>query len=490
MGKPTGFLELDRELPKKRDPKKRINDYNEVDSVIDNSITQKQAARCMDCGIPFCHNGCPLGNIIPEFNDAVYQENWQLAYEILISTNNFPEFTGRICPAPCEASCVLGINKPAVAIEYIEKSIIERAFQDGYVKPRKALVHTNKKVAVIGSGPAGLATAAQLNYAGHKVTVFERADEIGGLLRYGIPDFKLDKHVLDRRINLMIEEGVKFQTNVNVGETLSIEQLKEDFDAVVLCGGSTMPRDLPIPGRNLKGVHFAMDFLTQQNRRVAGKKVTMEEIWATGKNVMVIGGGDTGSDCVGTSNRHGAKSVTQIEILSKPPKDRTESMPWPSWPMILRTSTSHEEGCERQWSIVTKEFIGDEQGNLKSLKIAEVEVKKAEPGKPPAFVEIEGSEKIIPCELVLLAMGFLHPQHTGLLDQLGVDYDERGNVKATRYQTSAEKIFAAGDMRRGQSLVVWAISEGREAARAVDQYLMGQSALESKEEGMLSLSEG
>jgi glutamate synthase (NADPH) small chain len=490
MGKPTGFLELDRELPKKRDPKKRINDYNEVDSVIDNSITQKQAARCMDCGIPFCHNGCPLGNIIPEFNDAVYQENWQLAYEILISTNNFPEFTGRICPAPCEASCVLGINKPAVAIEYIEKSIIERAFQDGYVKPRKALVHTNKKVAVIGSGPAGLATAAQLNYAGHKVTVFERADEIGGLLRYGIPDFKLDKHVLDRRINLMIEEGVKFQTNVNVGETLSIEQLKEDFDAVVLCGGSTMPRDLPIPGRNLKGVHFAMDFLTQQNRRVAGKKVTMEEIWATGKNVMVIGGGDTGSDCVGTSNRHGAKSVTQIEILSKPPKDRTESMPWPSWPMILRTSTSHEEGCERQWSIVTKEFIGDEQGNLKSLKIAEVEVKKAEPGKPPVFVEIEGSEKIIPCELVLLAMGFLHPQHTGLLDQLGVDYDERGNVKATRYQTSAEKIFAAGDMRRGQSLVVWAISEGREAARAVDQYLMGQSALESKEEGMLSLSEG
>jgi glutamate synthase (NADPH) small chain len=490
MGKPTGFLELDRELPKKRDPKKRINDYNEVDSVIDNSITQKQAARCMDCGIPFCHNGCPLGNIIPEFNDAVYQENWQLAYEILISTNNFPEFTGRICPAPCEASCVLGINKPAVAIEYIEKSIIERAFQDGYVKPRKALVHTNKKVAVIGSGPAGLATAAQLNYAGHKVTVFERADEIGGLLRYGIPDFKLDKHVLDRRINLMIEEGVKFQTNVNVGETLSIEQLKEDFDAIVLCGGSTMPRDLPIPGRNLKGVHFAMDFLTQQNRRVAGKKVTMEEIWATGKNVMVIGGGDTGSDCVGTSNRHGAKSVTQIEILSKPPKDRTESMPWPSWPMILRTSTSHEEGCERQWSIVTKEFIGDEQGNLKSLKIAEVEVKKAEPGKPPVFVEIEGSEKIIPCELVLLAMGFLHPQHTGLLDQLGVDYDERGNVKATRYQTSAEKIFAAGDMRRGQSLVVWAISEGREAARAVDQYLMGQSALESKEEGMLSLSEG
>jgi len=469
MGKPTGFLEENRELPKKRDPKKRTSDYNEVDSVIDNSITQKQAARCMDCGIPFCHNGCPLGNIIPEFNDAVYQENWKLAYEILISTNNFPEFTGRICPAPCETSCVLGINKPAVAIEYIEKSIIEKAFQDGYVKPRKPLVHTNKKIAVVGSGPAGLAAAAQLNYAGHYVTVFERADEIGGLLRYGIPDFKLDKQVLDRRINLMIEEGVKFQAKVNVGETISAEELKEDFDAVLLSGGSTVPRDLPIPGRDLKGVHYAMDFLTQQNRRVGGKKVSTEEIWATGKNVVVIGGGDTGSDCVGTSNRHGAKSVTQIEILSKPPKDRTEAMPWPSWPMILRTSTSHEEGCEREWSIVTKEFIGDEQGNLKALKIAEVKLKKSEPGKAPGFIEVEGSEKIIPCELVLLAMGFLHPQHTGLLDQLSVDYDERGNVKATRYQTSVPTIFTAGDMRRGQSLVVWAISEGRKAAKAVNK---------------------
>lgn len=495
MGKPTGFLELDRELPKKRDPKKRINDYNEVDSVIDESITQKQAARCMDCGIPFCHHGCPLGNIIPEFNDAVYQSNWKLAYEILVSTNNFPEFTGRICPAPCEASCVLGINKPAVAIEYIEKTIIEKAFQEGYAKPRIPTARTNKKIAIVGSGPSGLAAAAQLNYAGHLVTVFERADEIGGLLRYGIPDFKLDKQILDRRINLMMEEGVKFQTNVNVGENLSIGQLKEDFDAVLLCGGSTVPRDLPIPGRNLKGVHFAMDFLTQQNRRVGGKKVTVEEIWATGKNVVVIGGGDTGSDCVGTSNRHGAKSVTQIEILSRPPKDRTEAMPWPSWPMILRTSTSHEEGCERQWSIVTKEFIGDEQGNLKALKIAEVEIlptgqagKKAEPGKAPGFSEIPGSEKIIPCELALLAMGFLYPQHNGLLDQLGVDYDERGNVKASRYQTSIESIFTAGDMRRGQSLVVWAISEGREAARAIDEYLMGQSILESKEKGILSLS--
>lgn len=489
MGKPTGFLEQDRELPKKRDPKKRISDYNEVDSTIDTSITVKQAARCMDCGIPFCHSGCPLGNIIPEFNDAVYQENWKLAYEILISTNNFPEFTGRICPAPCEASCVLGINKPAVAIEYIEKSIIERAFQDGHVKPRIPTTRTHKKVAIVGSGPAGLAAAAQLNYAGHTVTVFERADEIGGLLRYGIPDFKLDKQVLDRRLQVMIEEGVKFQVNAHVGVNVSVESLMEEFDALVLCGGSTVPRDLPIPGRELKGVHFAMDFLTQQNRRVSGKKVTTEEIWATGKNVVVIGGGDTGSDCVGTSNRHGAKSVTQIEILARPPKDRTETMPWPSWPMILRTSTSHEEGCERHWSIVTKEFMGDDNGNLKALKIAEVEMKKPGPGKAPGFTELPGTERIIPCELALLAMGFLHPQKAGLLDQLGVDYDDRGNVKATRYQTSVERVFAAGDMRRGQSLVVWAMSEGREAARAVDHYLMGSTALEAKERGILSVAD-
>ena len=486
MGKLTGFLEFERELPKKRDPKERINDYNEVDAAFDTKIGVKQASRCMDCGIPFCHSGCPLGNIIPEFNDAVYQSNWKLAYEILVSTNNFPEFTGRICPAPCEASCVLGINKPAVTIEYIEKMIIEKAFEEGYAKPRTALSSTNKKVAIIGSGPAGLAAAAQLNYAGHSVTVFERADEAGGLLRYGIPDFKLDKQVLDRRINLMKEEGVKFKLNANVGETISIQQLKDEYDAIVLSMGSTIPRDLPIPGRELKGVHFAMDFLTQQNRRVSGKKIEWEEIWATHKNVIVIGGGDTGSDCVGTSNRHHAKSVTQIEILSKPPKDRTEAMPWPSWPMILRTSTSHEEGCERKWSIVSKEFIGDDDGNLIGLKIAEVEVKSIL-GKAPAFVEIPGTEKILPCELALLAMGFLHPQHTGLLDKLGVDYDERGNVKCQHYQTSIESIFAAGDVRRGQSLVVWAISEGREAARAVDKYLMGESVLEAKEKGILSL---
>jgi glutamate synthase (NADPH) small chain len=485
MSNPKGFLELERELPQKRDPKKRINDYNEVEGDVNVDITIKQATRCMDCGIPFCHNGCPLGNIIPEFNDAVYQGNWKLAYEILISTNNFPEFTGRICPAPCEASCVLGINKPPVAIEYIEKTIIEKAFQDGYAKPRIPTTRTDKKVAVIGSGPSGLAAAAQLNYAGHSVTVFERADEVGGLLRYGIPDFKLDKQVVERRVDLMIEEGVKFQTNTSVGETISVKQMEEEYDAILLCTGSTIPRDLPIPGRELKGVHFAMDFLTQQNKRVSGKKNTNEEIWATSKNVVVIGGGDTGSDCVGTSNRHGAKSVTQIEIMPRPPKERTDSMPWPNWPMILRTSTSHEEGCERQWSIITKEFVGDAQGNLTGIKISEVEVKN-QPGKAPSFVEIAGTERIIPCELALLAMGFLHTQNS-LPQQLGVEQDERGNIKCNRYQTSKENIFAAGDSRRGQSLVVWAISEGREAARSVDSFLMRASLLESKDQGLLQV---
>lgn len=486
MGKPTGFLEHERELPKKRDIKVRLKDYNEVDPVLDDRIVHKQASRCMDCGVPFCHHGCPLGNIIPEFNDAVYQGNWQVAYDILISTNNFPEFTGRICPAPCEASCVLGINKPPVAIEYIEKSIIEKAFAEGYAKPRTIVSRTNKSVAIIGSGPSGLAAAAQLNYAGHFVTVFERADEVGGLLRYGIPDFKLDKQVLERRIRVMIEEGVKFQTNTNIGVTYPVQQLYEDFDAVVVCTGSTVPRDLPLPGRNLKGVHFAMDFLTQQNRRVSDKHIDGEQLWATKKNVVVIGGGDTGSDCVGTCNRHGAMSVTQLEILAKPPTERTASMPWPHWPIILRTSTSHEEGCSRQWNVITKEFMGDAKGNLTAIKIAEVETKLLA-GQAPVFTEIPGSEKEIPCELALLAMGFLHTQHHGLLDQLGVEYDDRGNIKSNRYKTSVGKIFAAGDCRKGQSLVVWAISEGREAARAVDEYLMDHSELEAKEKGKMNL---
>lgn len=486
MGKPTGFLEFERALPKKRDAQERIHDYKEIEKPGTPEQTQKQAARCMDCGVPFCHNGCPLGNIIPEFNDAVYHSNWKQAYEILTSTNNFPEFTGRICPAPCESSCVLGINKPAVAIEFIEKSIIEKAFEEGYVKPNIPASRSGKKVAVIGSGPAGLAAAAQLNNAGHWVTVYERADEIGGLLRYGIPDFKLEKNVVERRVKLMEAEGIKFVTSANVGVDVPVQQLRDEFDAIVLCGGSTVPRDLSIPGRELAGVEFAMDFLTQQNKRVSGKAVEAKEIKATGKHVIVIGGGDTGSDCVGTSNRHGAASVTQLEIMPKPPKDKNSATPWPNWPLILRTSTSHEEGCDRNWSILTKRFTGNDKGEVTGLVVVDIEWKN-EPGKPASFNEVAGSERTLPCDLALLAMGFLHPQHQGLLDQLGVEYDERGNVKCTRYQTSSEYIFSAGDMRRGQSLVVWAISEGREAARAVDLYLSGHTELQAKEVGLLSV---
>ena len=493
MGKPTGFMEFGRELPKKRDPKERINDYKELYIPFSEEKVQTQASRCMDCGVPFCHSGCPLGNIIPEFNDAVYKGHWEEAAQILTSTNNFPEFTGRICPAPCEASCVLGINKPAVAIEEIEKNIIEVAFAKGYIKACPPKTRTGKKVAVIGSGPAGMATAAQLNKAGHLVTVFERADEVGGLLRYGIPDFKLEKEVVVRRAKLMEEEGVVFQTNANVGENVKVKDLLNDFDAVVLSGGSTVPRNLNIPGRELKGVYFAMEFLSQQNKRVGGKKVDIDhtgmpytngELKATEKNVVVIGGGDTGSDCVGTSNRHGAKNITQFELMPKPPESKNPSTPWPNWPMILRTSTSHEEGAERQWSIVSKEFVGDANGNLTGLKIAEMGWTKAEEGKLPKYEELPGTEKTLPCELALLAMGFLHPQHAGMLNELGVEYDERGNVKANaEYQTNNPKVFTAGDMRRGQSLVVWAISEGREAARNVDLYLMGTSNLETKDAG-------
>jgi glutamate synthase (NADPH/NADH) small chain len=449
----------------------------------------------MNCGVPFCHHGCPLGNIIPEFNDAVYEGNWEEAAEILLSTNNFPEFTGRICPAPCEASCVLGINKPPVTIEEIEKNIIETAFEKGFIKAKPPVERTGKKVAVIGSGPAGLAAAAQLNSAGHSVTVFERADKIGGLLRYGIPDFKLEKWVVDRRVKLMEEEGVVFKTNANVGENVKVKDLLKQFDAIVLSGGSTVPRDLPIPGRNLKGVHFAMEFLSQQNKRVAGLELkynhagapyTEGELMATGKNVVVIGGGDTGADCVGTSNRHGAKSVTQVELLPKPPADRSETMPWPNWPMILRTSTSHEEGCNRNWAIYTKEFVGDSSGNLKGVKIADMGWNTPEPGKMPKYQEIPGTERIIPCELALLAIGFVHPQHGGMINDLGVQLDDRGNVKTKEnYQTSIDKVFAAGDMRRGQSLVVWAIAEGREAARNADIWLMGDSKLEARDVGLL-----
>ncbi len=488
MGKPTGFMEFGRELPKKRDPKLRVNDYNELYEPFGEDKIQTQAARCMDCGVPFCHSGCPLGNIIPDFNDAVYQQNWELAAEILFSTNNFPEFTGRICPAPCEAACVLGINKPPVTIEEIEKSIAEVAFERGYVRAKEPPVRTGKKVAVIGSGPAGLAAAAQLNSAGHSVTVFERADKIGGLLRYGIPDFKLEKWVVDRRLKVMEDEGVVFKTNSNVGENIKVADVMRSFDAVLLTGGSTVARDLPIPGRNLKGVHFAMEFLTQQNGRISGKEFSPEEeIWATGKNVVVIGGGDTGSDCVGTSNRHRAKSVTQIEVLAKPPQERDGSTPWPNWPMQLRTSTSHEEGCDRNWALTTKEFIGDENGNLVSMKIAQMDWVTSAPGQKPRFQEVPGTERVIPCELALLAIGFVHPQHNGMIQELGVDLDERGNVKAAdNFQTSIPKVFAAGDMRQGQSLVVWAISEGREAARNIDIYLTGSTKLEARDISMLN----
>ncbi len=486
MGKPTGFLESARQLPSKRKVEERLQDYNEFVNRFSDEQLNQQSGRCMNCGVPFCHSGCPLGNVIPEFNDAVYRKEWKEAYEILSSTNNFPEFTGRICPAPCESACVLGINQPAVTIEEVEKHIIEIAFDKGFVQPKKSIVRTGKKVAVVGSGPAGLAAAAQLNYAGHHVMVFERDDAPGGLLRYGIPDFKLEKWVIDRRVKIMEEEGVVFRCNANVGADVSINELLREFNVIVLAGGSTIPRDLKIPGRELNGVHFAMDFLKQQNKRVAGREVGAADIFATGKNVVVIGGGDTGSDCVGTSNRHKAKTVTQFELLPKPPEGRTPFMPWPTYPMTLKTSSSHEEGADRQWAIATKEFIGDGNGNLKALKIVDLEWKITEEGRPASFVEKPGSEREIPCELALLAMGFVHPQHEGMISQLEVELDERGNVKATEkdYQTNIPKIFTAGDMRRGQSLVVWAISEGRECARKVDIFLMGSSVLEAKDSSL------
>jgi len=487
MADPKGFLKYTRELPQSRDPEQRKEDYREIYEEFPQEKTKQQAARCMDCGIPFCHSGCPLGNIIPEFNDAVYQEDWEEAIEILSSTNNFPEFTGRICPAPCEAACVLGINQPAVAIEHIEKTIAETAFEKGYIRPQPPTLRTGKKVAVVGSGPAGLAAAAQLNKAGHLVTVFERNDRIGGLLRYGIPDFKLEKWVVERRVEVMEQEGIRFETNANVGENVDPKDLLKEYDAVVLCGGSTIPRDLNIPGRELNGVHFAMKFLEQNNRRVAGDKIDANEaILATDKNVLVIGGGDTGSDCMGTSNRHKAKTLTQIELLPQPPKER-DPLTWPNWPMILRTSSSHEEGGEREWSILTKEFIGDGNGNLKAVKLVELEWAKNEETGRYGFEEIEGSERELPCELALLAIGFVNPQFEGMLEQLGVELDERKNVQAENYQTNVDKVFVAGDMRRGQSLVVWAISEGREAAKAVDEYLMGSSALEGKDDSFLMI---
>lgn len=481
-------MKYNRENPKSRDPKDRLKDYKEVYTPLEKEKVKNNAARCMDCGVPFCHTGCPLGNNIPDFNDAVYQQRWEDAIQILSSTNNFPEFTGRICPAPCEASCVLSINNLPVTIEYIEKTIAETAFEKGYIKATPPTSRTGKRVAVVGSGPAGLAAAAQLNKAGHWVTVFERSDRIGGLLRYGIPDFKLEKNVVDRRIRLMEQEGIIFRTNAHVGVNISAQHLQKEFDAVVMCGGASAPRDLPIPGRNLKGVHFAMDFLPQQNKRVAGDRIFSGDISASGKNVLVIGGGDTGSDCVGTSNRQGAKSVTQIELLAKPPLSRSDNNPWPQWPMVLMTSSSHEEGVNRQWAILTKEFLGDSNGRLTGLKVVDIKWGVNAQGKM-GFEEIAGTERVLPCELALLAIGFTGAEKGGMVEELKLELDERTNIKTDNYMTSQEGVFAAGDIRRGQSLVVWAISEGRECARAVDTYLMGSSSLEAKDESFVHLSE-
>jgi len=483
MGKVTGFQEFNRELPEKTPVAERVKNYNEFVHLYTDEKLNQQSARCMNCGIPFCHSGCPLGNIIPEFNDAVYRKDWEEAYQILSSTNNFPEFTGRICPAPCESACVLGINKPPVAIEEIEKHIIEIAYSKNLVQPVAPLVKTGKKVSVVGSGPAGLAAAAQLSKAGHSVTVYERDDRAGGLLRYGIPDFKLEKWVIDRRIEVMEKDGIVFKYNTEVGKDISADELVRNSDAVVLAGGSTIPRNLPIPGRELKGIHFAMDFLKQQNKRVSETSFPQEEIIATDKDVIVIGGGDTGSDCVGTSNRQGARSIKQFEVMMQPPATRTQHMPWPTYPMVLKTTSSHEEGVERFWGINTEEFLGDEEGNLRALKVVDVTWELDVMNRPIKFAKVEGSEREIPCQRVFLAMGFLFPQHAGMVESLGVELDERKNVKAKEgvYRTNVGKVFAAGDMRRGQSLVVWAISEGREAARRVDQFLMGHTVLESKD---------
>ena len=482
MGKITGFLEIPRELPSRRPVAERLKDWHELEGKLSEDKLQEQGARCMDCGIPFCHKGCPLGNIIPDWNDLVYRGRWKDAIDRLHSTNNFPEFTGRVCPAPCEEACVLKINDDAVTIKQIEKQIIDHAFKEGWIAPLPPGRRTGKRVAIVGSGPAGLAAAAQLNRAGHHVEVFERADRVGGLLMYGIPDFKLEKSVVERRLAQMRDEGVVFHVNANVGVDVPAAELRERFDAIVLAGGATVARDLPIPGRELRGIHFAMDFLPQQNKKVAGDDVP-GQILAAGKHVVILGGGDTGSDCLGTSNRQGATSVHQFELLPKPPEGRTEDVaPWPYWPMILRSSSSHEEGVIRDWSVNTKRFSGDADGNVRKLHGIRLEWLPGPNGRPQ-MVEIPGSEFELDCDLVLLAMGFVGPERAGMLEQLGVALDERGNVAVgTDYQSSIPGVFSCGDMRRGQSLVVWAIWEGREAARGVDTYLMGETSLPASPE--------
>jgi glutamate synthase (NADPH) small chain len=486
MGKITGFMEFERVEEGYKPVGERVKNYKEFVIGLDDSQAKAQSARCMDCGTPFCNNGCPVNNIIPDFNELVYQGDWKNAIDVLHSTNNFPEFTGRICPAPCEAACTLNVADDAVGIKSIEHAIIDRAWQEGWVKPRPAAHKTGKKVAVVGSGPAGMAAAQQLARVGHDVTLFEKNDRIGGLLRYGIPDFKMEKSHIDRRAEQLVAEGVTLKTGVMVGElpagskvtnwsqeTISPKQLQKDFDAVLLTGGSEQSRDLNVPGRDLAGIHFAMEFLPQQNKVNAGDKLK-DQLRADGKHVIVIGGGDTGSDCVGTSNRHGAKSVTQFEVMPQPPEEENRPLTWPYWPLKLRTSSSHEEGCTREFAISTQEFIG-ENGKVTGLKTVEVEFKD---GK---LVNVAGTEKTYPADMVFLAMGFVNPVAT-ILDAFGVDKDNRGNAKATTdftggYATNVPKVFAAGDMRRGQSLVVWAIREGRQAARSIDEFLMGTSDL-------------
>jgi glutamate synthase (NADPH/NADH) small chain len=491
MGDPRGFMKYERKVSGTEPVAERLKNYNEFLTILSGEELKQQGARCMDCGVPFCHTGCPLGNIIPDFNDLVYREQWHEASQRLHATNNFPEFTGRVCPAPCEAACVLGINEDPVAIKQIEMAIADRAFDEGWVVPEAPAVRTGKRVAVVGSGPAGLAAAQQLNRAGHLVTLFERSDRPGGLLMYGIPDFKLEKWRVWRRIRQMEEEGVDIRCGVNVGSDVTTQALVDDYDAIVLTGGATLGRDLPIPGRDLRGVHYAMEFLPQQNKRNAGDDVT-SQISAEGKDVIVIGGGDTGSDCDGTSNRQGAKSLTQFELLPQPPdlgkyprrQERPENTPWPLWPQILRTSSSHEEGCRREWGILTKEFLGDDAGRLRALKTVRIDWYQDPATGQQKFKELPGTEEEWPCQLALLAMGFVGPEKHGPIADLGLELDGRGNVKAgADYMTSREGVFAAGDLRRGQSLVVWAIHEGRECARSVDLWLMGQTNLPSTTAG-------